>query len=268
MISNTAGITYISMNAPPDKPGHDCFTDRFIVPDDSNAPELLRTLTSELERFTAELFDIEIVKLSLTWGVNARELPSLITCDGKFKCTSESRPYARFLTDIAFFIALETGQVQEPGACFSGRTECTAPDLPIARQKIETWRIRRLANGLGVDDKAGFVYYVKRRLGVICPALLVTTVLVCRNCFVLYAREKMPTSRDGKELSHSPRPVRGGVVRTSAPAAPNRAGTSVGGYRKSKSGLRYVQDIYGKAVHRATKTYITRPIPAFLQRPV
>jgi hypothetical protein len=265
-IFNTTGVTYIATNIAPEKSKKEHFTHIIVVPNDDKSPESLRTLTSELSQFTTDLFDIEIATLSLTWGINAGELPFLLESDGIFRCTADSSPYARFLTDIALFIALETGEVQEPGKCFSRRSVCVAPEMTCPRQKIETWRIKKLAGGLGADEKGEFVHYVKRRLGLVCPTLLVSTVLVCRNCFALYAPERMPQL--GAEDAVAPLNLRTAPLRASAPADAHRPDTSVGVWRKSPSGLTCVQDIYGRSVHRARKTYITRPIPAFRQHPV
>lgn len=269
VIYNKTGVTYIAMNGPIEKPPPpDHFPATFTVPKDDRSPESLRILTGELTQSTTDLFDIEIVALSLTWGLKSGELPSLIECEGAFKCTRESKPYAIFLTDIALFIALETGQVQEPGKCFSRRAVCVAPEILCARQKIETWRIKKLADGLKVNDRAEFVHYVKRRLGLVCPLLLVNNVLVCRNCFALYARERMPMGSGESPPSARSGRGAGAILRGSAPADRHRPETSVMGWKKSPSGLTYVQDISGRAVQRAKKTYIAKPIPAFLQHPV
>jgi hypothetical protein len=223
-IYNTAGVTVFATNVPREKLKKERFSETVIMPNDAHLPRSLCALTAELSQFTGELFDIEIVTLSVTWGLSAGELPSLLGCEGTFRCTPESRPHARFLTDIALFIALETGQAQEPGKCFSRRPVCVAPDISCPRQKIETWRIKKLANGLGADARGEFVHYVKRRLGLVCPTLLVSTVLVCRNCFALYARERMPAP-DG---TASPLPARTASVRASALADAHRPDTSLG----------------------------------------
>jgi hypothetical protein len=271
-IYNTTGITYIASNATFEKPKKEIFPQTVIVPGDSTAPDDLQILTDELSRFAAELFDIEISGLSLAWGIKSGALPSLISCDGHFRCNRDAEPYEFYLTDIAFFIALETGQVPEPGKCFSRRPACVGAEIACPRQKIETWRIKKLSNSLHVEDKAGFVHYVKRRLGLICPALLVTSVQVCRNCFFIYAKEKMP-ARNAEKGSPSARsaqstgPTRAALARQTL-NMDTRPASAIASMRTSPSGLTYVQDISGKSVRKAKKTYVSQPFPAFLQHPL
>jgi hypothetical protein len=272
-IYSSDGITYIAGNKSPEKERKEYFTTTFTVPEDGEAPADLCKLTRELAQFTSELFDIEIQNLSLTWGVKPGTLPSLLDCDGVYRCARDSEPHANFLMDIGFFIALETGQVPEPGRCFTRKAKCTGADVSCPRHKIEVWRIKELGNGLNVRDLNEFLRYVKRRIGLICPALLLSSVLVCRGCFAVYSKEQTPPK--GSEITSaraipvpSPRSIAPPAVRASAPAAAERPNTVPGTWVKSRSGLTYVQDFGLRACGRAHKVYIARPFPVFLQRPL
>jgi hypothetical protein len=269
-IYNTDGITYIATNSTVEKSKKEHFPVTYVVPDDDKSPEKLKVLTRELSQFTSELFDIEIVNFSLLWGVQSGKLPSLLGCDGTFRCTIDSEPYAMFLMEIGLFIALETGQVPEPGRCFSRRSACTGAEIACPRQKIEIWRIKELSIGLNVADRDEFLRYMKRRIGMICPALLVNSEYVCRGCFAVYSRERASTRGEETEMSsRSPRPLAGTPsIRASAPVNPARPNTALNSWYRSPSGLTYVQDIGRRALRQAHKTYITRPFPAFLQHPV
>jgi hypothetical protein len=256
-LSNQSGITYIT-NAPLEKVKKERFSAQIQVPDGDAAPSELLTLNGELTNFTEELFDIIIINLSITWGIARGAPPSLLGCNGTFRCTPESKPYAARLTDIAFFIALETAQVPEPGRCFSRKSVCVVPEIACPRHKIETWRIKLFADSLEIGDPAKFANYLKRRIGLICPSLLVSSVLVCRTCFALYSKEQMP--RQGEEKAHSNRLVRAGIA-----VAKSRATTAAVPTRRSPSGLSCVQNIADRALHRAQLTYHSGPIPAYLQ---
>jgi hypothetical protein len=270
------GITYIAANGVPQIPSTDPFTGEFTVPGDSDVPGDLQTLTDELKQFTAEVNDIQIAQFGLRWGVADGRLPCLISAKGAYDCNPEVAPFAAVLRDIVLFVALEIGQIAENGRCFTQRGDCAGFAQTIIRQKVEIWRIRRLARSLPVDDQTEFLFYVKKRLNQLCPSLMMSTVSVCRACFRTYSREKMPfrgpqprscagtvtRSRDTEsEIADVPTPTTSIVPPRPEPFRPVI-------FRRSGSGLTYVQDFSQRSQRKAHRTYLSTPFPAFLQHPV
>jgi hypothetical protein len=266
ILTNTDGVTYIATNTTAPRRKLDRFPRTVTVPDDPTSPHELRILTNELREFTSELFDIEIEKLSITWGLARGVLPSLLECDGVFRCKEESEPYAQFLTDIGLVIALETARVQEPGKCFSRKQACTGPDMACPRQKIVTWKSKQLGKGLGIEDSGEFLRYMRKRIGLICPPLMLSSVFVCRGCFAVYSKERTPAP--GGEAAASgrsaPTPLSGRAI---APQViePN---IQIVEPKRPQSNVPDVPGIIRKSWRQARKTYISRPFPAFLQRRV
>jgi hypothetical protein len=188
-IFSADGETQLTLDGLSPPPKKERFSDTITVPGDC-APDDLRQLTDELVQSTAEAADIEIGRFEFRWGVKCGMAPYLKSVSGAFTCSAESRAYRRALADVLSFVALESTQESEAGRCFSRRGICAGARMRVSRERIEVWRIKRLARGIPVDDPADFVRFVKRRIASIFPGMMQEDVPVCRNCYAFYARER------------------------------------------------------------------------------
>jgi hypothetical protein len=263
-VENREGVTLITADGLSQKPKKEKFNAKITVPNDSAAPREVELLSAELTQLTADLYDIDILELRLTWGLKQGKLPSLIGSEGRFVPNCPS--YGSFLHDIVFFLALKTCQTVEAGKCFSRRGICIGADMTCVREKIVIHRIKKLAHALKSMNFSEFVIYIKSRVEIVCPNIMFERVPVCRNCFSLYARERVPS----RQLPIGPlKFVRPMVAETHFDDSnesiffDNRPRS-----RPSPSGLSYVQSTSFRGIHRAQQIYRSSPFPAFLQHPV
>jgi hypothetical protein len=263
-ITNHDGVTLIAAEGLSQKPKKERFPLKVTFPGDSDVPRDVQILSAELTDYTAELYDIEILELTFTWGIKEGKPPSLVHCDGKYRANCVS--FSAFLHDIVFFIAVETSQIIEPGKCFSRRGVCVSADMSCAREKVVLQRVKKLGNVLKPLDPSEFLCYVKSRIEETCPIILVGRVPVCKNCFSLYARDKIATPK----FQTPPLIVRRSVLVMSRTPPSFELSTQSGQqfYRTSPSGLTYVQSTSVKSAERAQKTYLSPPFPPYRQHPV
>jgi hypothetical protein len=259
-VFNTNGVTLISAGGLSQRPKKEKFHLKVTVPDDPRAPAWLDTLTAELAEFTSSLFDIEISELRVLWGLKEGKPPSLISCDGRY--IPNCPIFGDYLQDIALFIVFETAQTVEPGKCFSGRGVCIAADMTCHREKVVIQRIKKMATSLQPPDPREFIIYVRRRVAEIYPACLMGRVPVCRSCFSIYAREKMPTSQPPRIVRSTPVAMRPTIPTSFDLIRHPRE------HRISSSGLTYVQSTSVRTTKLAQNTYHESPFPAFLQHPM
>jgi hypothetical protein len=273
------GITYIESDDAPTKSAPEEFNTALHVPGDSNIPPDLERLTAELRKYTESLCDIKLADFQLTWGIKDGQLPCLLDCQGStYSCTTDSEPYSAFILELCLFVAIETSQIGKRGHCFSQRPLCCGCDMNILREKIEIHRIRKLAVALQVPDCNQLIFYLHRQISKACPSLMLSSVPVCRNCFALYTKEKLPLRGATQTKStQSTNVIYSARSHQSLPAAKLSLTQSAcqtivskfnpAGATKSPSGLTYVQLFSLRSLKQSHAAYRRPPFPPFMKRP-
>jgi hypothetical protein len=263
------GIPYIeSDESPSEEPPEHELEKTYQVPGSSDIPEDLQTLTSELRRFTEDICDIRLINFTLTWGLRTGEYPCLVDCLGThYSTTPTSAAFKNILLEVCLFLAIETSQISVSGTCFSRRTSCCGSEMNIPRQKVELYRIRKFVDAIESPEPQQLNAYLRRRLSKICPSIMLSSVPVCRNCFALYSREKMPMPGSDQLVlpTRSSYTATGERPRQPQPTPVAQKLDPIFG-KKSPSGLTYVQTWSLKSYKRSRPTYMEAPFPAFLQR--
>ncbi|OHT07873.1 hypothetical protein TRFO_23732 [Tritrichomonas foetus] len=323
------GITYICKGSPgrkkkeqfdriitlPQKDNESQSNQNFHSEDIENQIEKLHRFTENLKKNTEEVNDIHITEFYLQWGISENEIPCLIGCrDSKYRYNSSNERFSAVNTQIVLFEALEISLIPTTGKCFTGGQRCLGSDMTMNRQKIETVRIRKFLDQIfecddnstqmfDVDDKKILEKYIMKRISLLCPPLMMSSVPVCRRCFALYSKEPKTSSRRVKisrasnnnndnfslksqssirtqriDGSFSQRPQTA-TTRNHHPlnmerVLPERIGTArlstsrlkaIKPPKRSPSGLTYVQTYSIKNMNKAQKVYMSSPFPAFLQ---
>jgi hypothetical protein len=263
------GIPYIEADeSPSDEVPEQELEQTIQIPGDPNIPEDLQTLTSELAKFTEEICDIKLINFTLTWGLRTGQVPCLVDCLGThYSAQPACAPFKTILLEICLFLAIETSQIGIPGNCFSRRPTCCGSEMHMHRQKVELYRVRKFVEAIETPEPQQLNAYLRRRLSKICPSVMLSSVPVCRNCFALYSKEKMPAPPEKSAARPRSSPSYSGPSDISQQAQSVRVAPKLDPIipKKSPSGLTYVQSISLRSYRKARATYTEHPPPAFLQ---
>jgi hypothetical protein len=124
----------------------------------------------------------------LRFGLLEGKPPVLLDCDGSFFQPSERlAPYVGCVQMISLFYALEASVVPITGECITRAKFCLAGSQSLSRSKIAGVHVKTMIEALNFPDAA--FHYVKRRIMLLCPTLMMANAPVCGACFKYYTMD-------------------------------------------------------------------------------